>query len=166
MNFEGIGIFADEDMVVTGDIWELFAHAKKIPGEWDVAVYKEQVEFEWPSVMVFNNKNLSHMTPDFVDDKTNGLFDFKWADKIADIPSEWNHCVGMMEPKEAKLYHYTQGIPFWPECRGLPEDEHWFEAFDDMKKSVDWIDLHAGTKHFSSVMQRHLAKYGISITKQ
>lgn len=167
MGFEGIGIFADEDMVVTGDIQELFAHLAKLD-DWDVAVMQDQPQFEWPSVMAFNNANLTHLTPEFVDNELNSMFDFAWTspEKIASLPSEWNHCVGYMTPKPAKLYHYTQGIPFWPECRGLPEDEHWFEAFDEMKKSVDWIDLHSGTKHFAPVMARHLAKYGISIQSQ
>lgn len=165
MDYEGIGIFCDEDMVVTGDIWELFAYVSKLD-EWDVAVMKEQPKFEWSSVMVFNNKNCTNLTPEFIDNEVNKVLDMSWAANVAGIPSVWNHCVGYMEPKEAKLYHYTQGIPFWPEVRGLPEDEHWYEAFDSMKKSVDWIDLHAGTKHFAPVMARFLSQYGVEITRQ
>ena len=141
MDYEGIGIFADEDMVVTGDIWELFAYASKIEGAWDVAVMKDQPRFEWPSVMVFNNKNLTNLKPDFVDNDANPMFDFAWTDedRIAEIPPEWNHCCGYQTPKKAKLYHWTQGIPYWTECRGLPEDSNWFEAFEEMMKSVEWI---------------------------
>lgn len=171
MSYEpgSMGIFADEDMVVSGDIWELFAFCSKLQGDWDVAVVKEDLQrYEWPSLMVFNNANCTTLTPDFVDSELNKLFDFAWTseERIAELPPEWNHCVGYQKPKKAKLYHWTQGIPFWPECRGLEEDEHWYDAFDEMKHSVDWIELHAGTKHFSQVMSRMLSRYGIAIEKK
>jgi hypothetical protein len=166
MEYEGIGLFCDEDMVVTGDIWELFRFAGQIEGPWDVAVMQDQERFEWPSVMLFNNKNLTHLTPEFVDSEVNALFDFSWAKHIAELPSEWNHCCGLMEPKEAKLYHWTQGIPWWTECRGLPEDDIWWDAYQKMNHSVQWIDLHAGTKHFPKVMERFLSGYGLRFKTQ
>ena len=163
MDFEGIGVFFDEDQVCVGDVWELFRFCSHIRDEWDVAVVKDQPQFEWPSVMAFNCANLTHMTPDFVEDEANTLFDFAWTtnDRISDLPGVWNHCVGYQAPKEAKLYHYTQGVPFWPECRGLPEDQYWFEGYENMVRSVDWIELHHGTKHFMPVMKRMFARYGI-----
>jgi hypothetical protein len=158
--FQGYSIFADEDMVVVGDIHEVFDH---LDGDADVWVMKGQESYEWASVMVFNNARLSHMTPEYVDDKSNGLFDYAWAETIGELPAEWNHCVGYAEPKEAKLYHYTQGIPYWPECRGLPEDRYWFEEYEAMMKSVKWIDLHRNTKHYKPVITRMMRQYGVKI---
>jgi hypothetical protein len=165
MDFEGLGLFCDEDMVVTGDVWELFSYCSKIDGKWDVAMMTNQPDFEWPSVMMFNNRNLKHITPEYVEDEANRFFDFKWTspDRIASLPEVWNHGCGMTEPKEAKLYHYSQGIPYWTECRGLPEDDKWFEGMENMTRSVRWIDLHKNTRHFRAVMGRFLAQYGIKI---
>jgi len=166
----GISIFADEDMVVRGDIHELFNYLERLDEEWTIAVMKDQDLFEWPSVMAFNNINCSMLTPEFVQDTDNPMFGFTWLDgghegkHIASIPKEWNHCCGYAEPRtDAKLYHWTQGIPYWTECRGLAEDEYWFEEFEAMMKSVDWIDLHRGTKHFRPVMARFLKTYGVTV---
>ena len=166
MDYEGIGIFCDEDQAVTGDIWELFAYASKLK-DWDVAVMKDQERFEWPSVMIFNNANCTTLTPEFVDDEENTLFDFAWTkeERIESFPEIWNHCCGMKPPREdAKLYHWTQGIPYWTECRGLREDEIWFQAYQTMLKSVEWIELHHDTWHFKPVMARFLANYGLKIS--
>jgi hypothetical protein len=165
MDFEGFGLFCDEDMVVTGDVWELFSYCSKIDGEWDVAMMTNQPPFEWPSVMMFNNRNLKHITPEYVEDEKNRFFDFAWTTKerVADLPEEWNHGCGMMPPKEAKLYHFSQGIPYWTECRGLHEDEKWFEAMQNMTRSANFVDLHKETRHFPVVMSRFLAQYGLKI---
>lgn len=161
--FEGVSVFFDEDQVCIGDVFELELPASDT---WSVAVLKAQPRFEWPSVMVFNNARCTMLTPQFIDDTANDLYDWAWVeeDQIGTLPDAWNHCVGYHDPKDAKLYHYTEGIPFWPECRGLPEDRFWFEEYQAMVKSVDWIDLHAHTKHFPNVMQRMLrTKYGLQV---
>lgn len=165
MDYQGIGIFCDEDMVVTGDIHELFTYcAKRLEEPWDVAVVKnQQHRYEWPSVMAFNNKNLTHLTPEYLEDKTHRMFDFSWAQNVADLPAEWNHLCGMDEPKEAKLYHFSQGIPFWKETRGLPEDPVWFNAFESMTKSDEWIKFHKDTIHYKPVMRRFLKAYGLNL---
>lgn len=161
--FEGYSMFADEDMVVTGDVLELFDYVAN-DEQHDVWVMQAQERFEWPSVMVFNNAKLKHMTPEFVDDPANGLFDFAWASSIGELPPEWNHCVSMMPSRmDAKLYHWTAGIPFWPECRGFPEDKFWHDEYKAMIKSVEWIDLHHNTKHFKPVITRMLARYGVRL---
>lgn len=167
--FQGFSIFTDEDQVVVDDIGQLFAYCeadtlshgeRDIPAVW---VMKKQPRFEWPSVMVFNNSACRMLTPEFVEDPANQLFDFAWAREVGEIPSEWNHYVGEHDNKAAKLYHYSRGIPYWEECRGYPEDEHWYEAYRAMCKSVDWIDLHANTRHFEPTLKRHLRqKYGVN----
>ena len=166
MDYQGVGIFCDEDMCVTGDIHELFMYcAKRLDEPWDVAVVKHpNHRYEWPSVMAFNNANLKHLTPEYVEDKTNRMFDFAWAKQVANLPSEWNHLCGMDPATDAaKLYHFSQGIPFWKETRGLPEDHHWFEAFETMTKSQDWIDFHKDTIHFKPVLRRYLKQYGLNL---
>ncbi len=165
--FEGFSLFFDEDQIITGDVYELLALAESQRDEFDVWVMQDQQRFEWPSVMLFNNAALTHLTPEFVDDKSNVMFDFAWAARVGALPKEWNHAVGIERPRtDAKLYHFTRGIPYWPECQGLPEDKFWFEAYQAMLDSVDWIDLHRNTRHFGPVMERHLKKYGIQTNFQ
>jgi hypothetical protein len=144
-DYEGLGAFFDEDMVMTGDVHELFSYCtKRLDEPWDVAVVTNPAHlYERPSAMVFNNKNLTHLTPEFVEDKSNRMFDFAWAQNIASLPHEWNHLCGIDNAREdAKLYHFTQGIPYWKETRGLSEDHFWFEAFEGMVKSEEWINFH------------------------
>jgi hypothetical protein len=161
-DYEGFSMFADEDMVVTGDIHELFDYVEN-DKKHDVWVMRNQERYEWASMMVFNNSRLRHLTPDHVQDTDHALFDFKWAESVGSVPDEWNHCVAVHEPKEAKLYHWTQGIPFWQECRGCPEDKNWFQEYEAMVKSVKWIDLHRNTKHFKPVIERMLKRYGVKM---
>lgn len=158
-DFQGFSMFMDEDMVVIGDVHELDV----LVGDSAVYVVKDQPRFEWPSMMVFNNAKCRNLTPEFVQDTKNVLFDFAWAESVGELPAEWNQCCGISKPTtDAKLYHYTQGIPYWPETRGLIEDKFWFEEYDAMLTSVDWIELHRNTRHFGAVMERYLMNYGIN----
>jgi hypothetical protein len=103
--FKGKALFLDADMAVTGDIAELFA----LETMDAVSVMQDQPEFEWASAMLFNCGACRMLTPEFIDDTKNKLFDLAWAPYVGKLPPEWNHCVSYAEPKEAKLYHYTHG---------------------------------------------------------
>lgn len=162
-DFQGFAVFADADMVVTGDIAELIDAAKR-DGEASVYVRKDQPEFEWPSVMVFDNARCRKLTPDFVQDAANSLFDFKWAEHgVGNLPSNWNHCVGYEEfNPEARLMHYTQGLPCFPETVGLPQDSTWQNEKRAMLHSVSWRDLMGTSIHAKHVLARMFKKYGIA----
>jgi hypothetical protein len=156
--FKGHGVFMDADMVVRGDIAELFDGA----GMDAVSVMKDQPKFEWASVMLFNCGACRVLTPEFIDNAENKLFDLSWAPYVGALPQEWNHCVGYQEPKESKLYHYTQGLPCWPETRGLPEDGEWLEERNMLTASVTWNDLMGNSVHREPVLRRMLAKYAVT----
>src|SRR5258706_15815096 len=51
-DYEGQAIFMDSDIVLTGDIGELWDAPDCTA---DVYVMQDQAKFEWPSVMVFEN---------------------------------------------------------------------------------------------------------------
>jgi lipopolysaccharide biosynthesis glycosyltransferase len=125
--YEGAAIFMDGDIVVTGDIAELFAQADP---ECDVQVMQYQAKFEWSSVMLFNNARCQVLTPDYVQTSHNPLT-LSWAQNIGHFRREWNFCVGYETSegfsRAAKLYHYTRGLPIWKETRGNPEDAIWMK---------------------------------------
>lgn len=151
--FKGSALFMDADILVTGDIAELMACADM---QWDVQVMQDQPRFEWPSVMLFNNPRCTILTPEFIDDKKNVLFDLAWAKSVGTFPSDFNHCVGYRDNPEAKLHHFTQGIPVWPQTRGNhPEDALWLKEHRMANSSVSWQELMAASVHAASTMEQY-----------
>jgi hypothetical protein len=146
--YRGQALFLDSDMVVTGNVAELFFKFQA-----DIALMMEQAEFEWASAIVFNCERCRILTPKFIDTRTNILFDMHWTKTIAALPQEWNHCVGYAKPGVAKLYHYTQGIPIWPETRGV-EDAPYIAAAKAMLHTVSWSELMGNSVHAQHVRDR------------
>jgi hypothetical protein len=150
-NFRGKALFLDADMVVTGDIAQLFETADHASA---VLVNKEQDAFEWASAMLFNCDHCKTLTPAFIDNEKNQLFDFKWAEHpVGAFPPEWNRAVGYVDTSDAKLRHYTQGIPCWAETRGL-DDGPWVSAFKDMVRTCSWKELLGNSVHAKHVFER------------
>jgi hypothetical protein len=146
--YEGKALFLDADMVVTGDIAELFEAAKP-DDPYCVWVNKDQARFEWPSAMLFDCEYCTTLTPEYVDNRANQLFDFAWAaNGVGGFPAEWNHCVGYAQPRlDAKLYHFTKGVPVWRETRGLPEDVVFHDAYKHMLHTVSHAELMGNSVH-------------------
>lgn len=138
--FKGTALFLDADMVVTADIADLFAQANGVDS---VQVNRNQPRFEWPSAMLFNCEHCTALTPEYVQDPKNQLFDFAWAKSIGEFSPEWNHCVSYGEPwLEAKLYHFTAGLPVWRETRGQnPEDVVFHDAMKRMMHTCSYQEL-------------------------
>jgi hypothetical protein len=112
--YEGLALFLDADMVVKGDIAEIFTDF-----DGEVAMQIHQPQFEWASAMLYNCPRCRILSPEFIEDKSNLLFDYHWTTRVGKLPEEWNRPVGYSEPADSKLYHYTQGIPVWDETRDL-----------------------------------------------
>jgi hypothetical protein len=145
--YEGKALFLDADMVVTGDIADLFATDT---GIYQVLVNKEQQPFEWASAMLFDCAACSLLTPEYIDNPKNGLLDFKWAENgaVGAFPKEWNKAVAYQPPGlDAKLYHFTKGIPIWRETKGNVEDSVFHEAYKSMLHSVSHAELMGGSVH-------------------
>lgn len=134
-------------MVVTADIAELF---ETDMGHHQVLVNKEQAPFEWASAMLFDCSACSILTPEYVQNSRNALFDFKWAEKdgVGSFSPDWNHCVGYAQPRlDAKLYHFTKGVPVWRETRGNPEDNVFYDAMKHMLYTVSHAELMGNSVH-------------------
>lgn len=143
--YDGWSLFMDNDMLVLGDIAELFALADPA---YAVQVVKhdhrpaESVKFlgelqttyqrkNWSSVMLFNNERCTDLTPEYVNTATGlELHQFVWADRIGSLPAEWNHLVGYDDPtKPAKILHYTSGGPY-------------YKATSDCQFASEWLEEH------------------------
>jgi len=157
-DYEGTALFFDSDMVVTGDIVELFELVAKdidaIPLNYKDSVYivKDQPRFEWCSLMLFNNPKCKALTLDYLNSDKD-VRAFEWANGIGELPKEWNHAVGYQKPTESKLYHYTQGIPYWDECKDL-EAAPWEQAYKDMLWTESWDSIMGQSIHAKEVRQR------------
>jgi hypothetical protein len=147
--YQGYGLFLDADMVVTGNIAELFKVPK--PGDtYQVYVNKNQKPFEWASAMLFDCSMCEVLTPEFIDNPKNPLMDFKWCEStgVGSFHEEWNWCVPYSGTNEnAKLYHFTQGTPNWRETRGKLEDKYWNDAYKAMIHSVTFKELMGESVH-------------------
>ena len=87
----GPTIFLDADMLVLGDIQELQSF---VNGQHSVYVRKSDNQFEWPSLMVFDNAKCQKLTTEYIEDQTSNPQSFEWAESVGDLPEEWNFCVG------------------------------------------------------------------------
>lgn len=150
-NFRGKALFLDADMVVTGDIAELF-HSTDYASS--VYVNKQQAPFEQASAMLFNCDNCKTLTPGYVDNEKNNLFDFAWAEHgVGEFAPEWNMAVGYCDSTNAKLRHHTMGIPCWAETRGM-DDAAWVAAFKDMVRTCSWNEMLGNSVHAKAIFDR------------
>lgn len=145
-NFEGVSIFMDGDILVTGDVHELAAAADPSA---PVSVVKGPKRFEWPSVMVFQNALCKSLTPEYINNPATAPHNLAWSDPIGELPREWNFCVGYEEvPVDVpKLIHFTAGIPCWPETKKSPYADLWWAEYRQASWTVPWESLMGGSVH-------------------
>ena len=145
MGFKGWAIFIDGDMIVRGDIVELW-NLREV--DKDVMVVKHDYQTcmpvkylgaknenyprkNWSSVILWNCNSFPNrqLTPEFVQ-KSSGSFlhRFSWLDddRIGDLPPEWNWLPDEYGPNlNAKLLHYTLGTPCFQEFADTPQGNEW-----------------------------------------
>ena len=156
--YEGVGLFVDSDFICRSDVSELWAYPLAYP---DVSVFicKNKLKFEWPSLMLFNVSNCKRLTPAYIQDGTHKCFDFAWADKVGELPLGWNHLVGYDEPNpDARMVHFTQGIPCWPETKECEYHEEWVQYAKQAISTVSFQDLMGQSVHAKPVYYRLAAE--------
>jgi hypothetical protein len=152
-HYAGQAVFLDADMLVLCDLHEVLDFA----GTASVTLVKNARKFEWPSLMVFNNGACLRLKPEWLEDETNNPYAFSWG-TVGDMPSAYNHCVGYDKPRgDAKIVHYTQGIPCFPETRDCEYSDEWVEECRNATFTVPWKDL-MGTSVHAPRVQRHLSE--------
>lgn len=154
--FKGTALFVDgSDMLIKADIAGLFALADPA---YAVQVVKHEYQTKhptkyigtsmqcdnrdyscknWSSVILWNCEHTHNFITQATIDISTGkwLHSFQWIGRahMGDLHSEWNHLVGEQEYNpDAKLIHYTLGIPAIPHYANCDYAEDWFAARDRM----------------------------------
>lgn len=152
--FSGMALYLDGDMIVRGDVTELFnlsevgkdvyvvkhdyktRHAAKYFGSKN----EDYPRKNWSSVILWNCSNFPNrvLRPEFVASKDGSyLHRFSWLmdERIGTLPIEWNWLVGEYELNDkAKLYHYTIGVPAFKDYESCDNASEWW---DEYHKTVD-----------------------------
>jgi len=147
--YQGAALFLDADMIMLEDVGKLFALYDE---QYSVQVVKNSLKFEWPSMMLFNCEKCSELTIDFIENQN--PFAFTWGD-VGELPSEWNHLVGYdAQRTDAKLVHFTQGIPVFPEVEDCEYSEEWKVEHRAMNSTVSWKEIMGESVHAEPVIRR------------
>ena len=160
----------DSDVIVIGDIKELFDAAT---GDHPIWTVQHRKRFEWPSVIVFDcgHEGNACLTPEYVQENYKRLPNLDWFAvresklpsawaSIGALPSGWNHLVLYDPPRDdAKLIHFTAGIPVWPETEGCEHTEAWQEEARIAMATIGWQELMGSSVHVP-VVREHLVATG------
>jgi hypothetical protein len=143
--FQGTALFLDGDMLVRGDIAELIQYQVPRSG---VNVVKHDYTTKYKTKYLGNRnedyprKNWSSvvlwdcgfwpnrvLTPEFIAKQPGSyLHRFSWLKdhQIGGLPPEWNHLTMEYAPNpDAKLYHYTVGLPAFDGYQSQEGAEEW-----------------------------------------
>ena len=147
--YKGWSLFLDGDMLVKGDINDLFEckddrfAVQCVQHDYSPVMGKkflnaEQTDYSrknWSSVMLFNNAKCEVLTPGYVN-TTGGLdlHQMAWAKgtEVGSLPKSWNHLVGEEYGQftDPELIRWTRGGPY-------------FEAFEHEPYAQVWHQYHA-----------------------
>lgn len=151
--YQGQAIFLDSDILCRSDIHELASIANEQAVQ--VSIVPHTRKFERPSVMVFHNSSCKILTPEYVGNEAMNPLMLTWAAFVGELPKEWNHLVGYDAPNpDAKLVHFTQGIPCWQETEGCEFASEWQQALMNSVSSVSFDELMGKSVHVDSVKER------------
>jgi len=135
MDYSGWAIFIDGDMILRGDIVELWNlqspyndvmvvkhdYKTRMPVKYLGSKNEDYPRKNWSSVILWNCNSYPNrkLTPEFVQKSTGAeLHRFSWIDdeRIGELPAEWNWLdVEYEYNPDAKLVHYTLGSPCFHE---------------------------------------------------
>lgn len=147
--FSGTALFVDGDMIVRGDVSDLFAlrrldvgvqcvqhdYKTKYPTKYLGNVNEDYPRKNWSSVMLWNCAYRPNriLTPEYVASKGGSfLHRLLWLQdsQILPLPEEWNRLV-MEQPvtERDRLLHYTIGTPCFQEYADCDAAEEWHAAY-------------------------------------
>ena len=160
-DFKGYCIFLDgSDMLLRADLAELWGKrdpysavqvvkhdyktksSRKYLGTELEAENPDYPRKQWSSCILWNNSYWPHrrLTPEFISTEHGSyLHRFEWIseDKIGELPKDWNHLVGEQELNpEAKVAHFTLGIPGFTLYKDCEHSEEWRETLDNSQRGL------------------------------
>ena len=147
--FAGSAIFIDGDMIVRGDIADLYAMRR---GDVGVQVVKHDYRTKhpvkylgnknddyprknWSSVVLWNCNYFPHrrLVPEFIAGQSGSyLHRFAWLNdaQIGELPDGWNRLVMEQEVlPDDKLLHYTIGPPCFAEYADCDHAKEWHDTY-------------------------------------
>lgn len=145
MDYQGQAIFMDGDMIVRGDIAELWAlrdlakdvqvvkhdYQTRMTEKYLGAKNEDYPRKNWSSVMIFNCQNYptKQLTPAYIEKSTGAhLHRFEWTEdsRVGELPPEWNWLPDEYGANPAaKLLHYTLGTPCFHEFATTTMADEW-----------------------------------------
>ena len=147
--FQGWAIFADgADMLLRADLADLWAlrdgqyavqvvqhdytpkHARKYIGTAMESPNGAYPRKNWSSLVLWNcgHPDNAWLTRDAVLAASGpGLHRFNWTKQIGALPEQWNVLDELGKDPDAKLVHYTNGIPAFKHYRNAPHATEWRE---------------------------------------
>lgn len=154
--FSGSAVFVDGDMIVRGDISDLFAlrrldvgaqcvqHAYKTkhPTKYLGNKNEDYPRKNWSSVILWNCAHAAHrvLTPEFVQSQPGSfLHRFAWLDDadIGALDPLWNWlAIEYDDNPAAKLVHYTLGTPCFRDYRDTAMAELWHAAHASAEQGI------------------------------
>lgn len=158
--FKGWALFMDIDMILLDDVSKLFTLKDD---RYAAMVSKNDLRFEWASMILFNCSHPSNqvLTPSFIEN-AKALHGLQWLkeDEVGDLPREWNHLVGYdQERPDAKLVHYTQGVPAYPETNDSEYAGEWMKEAEAAMKTQSWETLMGNSVHAKVMNGKLVPKY-------
>jgi hypothetical protein len=157
-DYQGSALFVDADVLVLGDIAELpwdMPEALALVMHERSAINGQALPFERASVMLFNCGHFacSRLTPEYIEERSPQSFEWlktpnspKGAARALD--PAWNHLVGYDAPrKDAKLAHFTMGIPCFDETRQDEYSREWRETLNELTRTCSWEEIMGGSVH-------------------
>jgi hypothetical protein len=150
MDYQGVGLFMDSDMLALGDICELFhldmdglaLRVRKHDYNPTATVKmggKTQTQYprkNWSSLMLTNNSEMTAWTKEAAETQSGAWlhrFEPIPDEKIGDIPEDFNVLDHMTGP--TKLLHYTSGGPWLPGCEDADHADVWHEYRREYEES-------------------------------
>ena len=162
--FDGWAIYADGDMLMRGDIAELWAErdrSKAVKCVWHDyktkaarkylgATNEDYPRKNWSSLILWNCGHPANqaLTPELVMHRPGSyLHRFEWLanHEIGQLSKGWNWLVGEYDHNPyAQLYHYTLGTPCFKDYQKGPEAVEWIEVLRDMltvegERGLEWM---------------------------
>lgn len=163
MDYNGWALFIDADMLFLCDVEKLFALCddrfaamvvkhNHFPVDGFKMDGREQLRYHrknWSSFVLWNcgheaNKELTKERVNFMTGRD--LHAFSWLEDslIGALPYSYNYISGVspkLPPERGgrpDVVHYTDGGPWFENCKDVPYAEWWVEEYEDLQKNGDY----------------------------